>query len=245
MTAGFYDALADDYHLMFVDWDGAMKRQGDWLDHFIRTEWPGSARLLDATCGVGTQSIPLALRGYEVTASDLSPAAVARAGREASARGARLTTSVADLRSLSKTHGEFDVVLACDNSFPHLLSDAEIAQGLAECGACVRPGGGFLLSMRDYDAPGTGSEMHSYGVRPLADGRALLFQVWDWDGAHYDLSFYVVKERAGGVETSVQRSRYYAIAPARVLELMRAAGFENVRRVEGFVQPVLVGTRRT
>jgi hypothetical protein len=34
-----------------------------------------------------------------------------------------------------------------------------------------------------------------------------------------------------------------AVAPARILELMREAGFENVRRVDGFVQPVLVGSR--
>lgn len=44
--------------------------------------------------------------------------------------------------------------------------------------------------------------------------------------------------------TRVFRSRYYAIPADRLLELMRDAGFENVRRVdEGFYQPVLVGTR--
>jgi len=245
MTAQFYDDLASDYHLMFLDWDASMNRQGDWLDRFITAEWPGAKRILDAACGIGTQALPLAALGYEMTASDLSSLAVARAEREAAARELTLTTTVADLRALSQTHGVFDVVIACDNAFPHLLSDEEIARGLAECHACVRPGGGFLLSMRDYDTPAVGSEIRGYGVRPLPDGRAILFQVWDWEGPHYDLSLFVVKERpAKAIETHVHRSRYYAIAPARVLELMRTAGFDNVRRVDGFVQPVLVGTRR-
>lgn len=244
MTAAFYDDFAEDYHLVFADWAASMERQGAWLDDFIRSEWPQTETVLDAACGIGTQALPLAARGYRVTASDLSPGAVGRAEREARARGLALATSVADLRELSKVHATFDLVLACDNALPHLLSDEEISRALAECHACLRPGGGLLLSLRDYGTPGTGSEMHPGGVRALPDGRAVLFQVWDWEGAQYDLSIYIVKDRAsGGCETHVHRGRYYAVSPVRVIELMRAAGFENVRRVDGFVQPVLVGTQ--
>lgn len=244
MNATFYDEFAEDYHLVFADWAASMERQGAWLADFIRSEWPHTATILDAACGIGTQALPLAARGYRVTASDFSPGAVARAQREARARGLELTTDVVDLRELSSVHGTFDLVLACDNALPHLLSDEEISRALAECRACVRPGGGLLISMRDYGTPGTGNEMHPGGVRALPDGRAVLFQVWDWEGAQYDLSIYLVKDRAGGdCETRVYRGRYYAISPVRVIELMREAGFENVRRVDGFVQPVLVGTR--
>ncbi|HEX3777197.1 MAG TPA: class I SAM-dependent methyltransferase [Polyangiaceae bacterium] len=244
MNAKFYDELAQDYHLLFADWHASMERQGAWLGDFIRVEWPITVSVLDAACGIGTQALPLAALGYRVTASDISRGAVARAAGEAKIRDLALATKVADLRALSEVHGTFDLVLACDNALPHLLSDVEISGALSECRACVRPGGGVLFSMRDYDAPGSGTEIHGYGVRALPDGRAILFQVWDWDGPHYDLAFYVLKERAGRpLETRVHRARYYALPPARVLELMKAAGFENVRRVDGFVQPVLVGTR--
>jgi SAM-dependent methyltransferase len=244
MNTNFYDDFAASYHLVFVDWQASMDRQGAWLDSFIRTEWPTTRRVLDAACGIGTQALPLAARGYQVTASDVSAGAVARAEREAKARGVELSTAVVDLRNLSRSHGQFDLVLACDNALPHLLSDEDILRALRECHACVRPGGGCLFSMRDYAEPGIGTEVHPPSVRTLADGRAILFQVWDWQGLHYDLSIFVVEERGQEAPwTQVFRGRYYAVPPGRVLELMRAAGFVNVRRVDGFVQPVLVGSR--
>ena len=83
MAASFYDDLASFYHLIFEDWQANMDRQGAWLDSFIRAEWPATRSVLDAACGIGTQALPLAARGYRVTASDISPAAVARAQREA------------------------------------------------------------------------------------------------------------------------------------------------------------------
>jgi hypothetical protein len=87
--------------------------------------------------------------------------------------------------------------------------------------------------------------MHPYGVRQAPDGRYLLFQVWEWDGPHYDLSFYMVYEEPGKpVQVQVLRVRYYAIPVPRLLELMEAAGFERVRRLDGaFYQPILVGTK--
>jgi hypothetical protein len=40
------------------------------------------------------------------------------------------------------------------------------------------------------------------------------------------------------------RSRGYAISTVRLCELMREAGFGNVKRLDGvFYQPVLVGTK--
>ncbi len=115
MTADFYDQLAPYFHLIFEDWQASMDRQGKWLDAFIRTEWP-SARTVLAAAGIGTQALALAARGYRVTGSDISSAALARSRQEAALRGLELTTVAADLRTLSRTHGEFDLVIACDNA---------------------------------------------------------------------------------------------------------------------------------
>jgi SAM-dependent methyltransferase len=246
VTQDFYDKLAPYYHLIFEDWDASIRRQGEQLDRIIRLEWGSAAQtVLDAAAGIGTQALALAGRGYTVTASDISAAAIARARDEAEHRGLDLRTSVADLRSLSRVHGTFDVVLACDNALPHLLSDAEILQALSECFRCTRPGGGCLISVRDYPAPGQGTEVRPYGIREADGKRYFPFQVWDWDGLFYNLTLYVVEDR-GGPEcpTLAVRTRYYAIPAERLLALLRGAGFERVRRVDDvFYQPVLVGTR--
>ncbi|MCH8155533.1 MAG: methyltransferase domain-containing protein [Proteobacteria bacterium] len=76
----FYDELSAQYHLLFADWDEAVARQGRVVDGLIgKLLGPGPKRVLDAACGIGTQAIGLAQRGHQVTGTDLSSAAVARA----------------------------------------------------------------------------------------------------------------------------------------------------------------------
>ena len=66
-------------------------------------------RVLDAACGIGTPALPLAARGFQLTARDISAAAVARLQREA------------EIRKI------VDVVLAFDNSLAHLLDDNDLS----------------------------------------------------------------------------------------------------------------------
>jgi 2-polyprenyl-3-methyl-5-hydroxy-6-metoxy-1,4-benzoquinol methylase len=99
----------------------------------IRQQWgPAVRTVLDVSCGIGTQALGLAQRGYDITASDLSPKAIERARREAEIRGLRIDFSVADMRQAHENHQRaFDVVISCDNSVPHLLSDTEIQLAFA------------------------------------------------------------------------------------------------------------------
>ncbi len=124
----FYEELASEYHLLFADWKKEVHRQGEILNTLIRRHLgmrPLTA--LDCSCGIGTQAIGLAAYGYQVHGTDLSPAAIERAKKEAEAFAVSLTFEVADLRTLStQVAGKFDVVLSCDNSLPHLLTEAEL-----------------------------------------------------------------------------------------------------------------------
>lgn len=74
-VARFYDELADDYHLIYADWDASIRRQGAALDALIGQD---RADVLDCACGIGTQAIGLALRGHRVTGTDLTPCGRAR-----------------------------------------------------------------------------------------------------------------------------------------------------------------------
>lgn len=63
----------------------------------------------------------------------------------------------------------------------------------------------------------------------------------------YALTFFFVAEDLTScvVKTHTLRSKYYAVATARLCALMEQAGFHEVQRLDGvFYQPVLVGTRR-
>jgi glycine/sarcosine N-methyltransferase len=269
-----YDGLADEYHLMFADWRAEVVRQGETLDLLIRRQvGPVAGSVLDCACGIGTQAIGLAMRGYTVHATDLSPAAVARAAREASSFGAALTFDVADCRALEATMSDtFDVVLCCDNTLAHLLEDTELRAAAAQMRARLTPGGLLLASIRDYDqliGPSTATSLPSapglpgmYGQqrpgRPRGtmpqvfddpNGRRIAFQVWDWasDGRSYTFTQFFVREGDGDYHTTHHVSQLRALLREELSRVFQDTGFSEIHwympAESGFYQPVVTARR--
>lgn len=246
----FYDQLAPLYHLIYEDWESSIASQAELLDDLIQRKWGSSVKsVLDVACGIGTQSIALAGRGYNVTASDLSPGNIARAKKEAATRDLQIFYSICDMRDLYSHHGGgYDVVVCAGNAIPHLLTDSEIVLALREMYACLRPGGGCILTTRQYDQEKRGKGiLKPFGVREEGGKRYIIFQVWDFEGEQYAFSMYFVQEdqRSGTIETQVMRSRYYAISPDHLLALVQQAGFEDTERLDDHSSPpaILVGTK--
>jgi SAM-dependent methyltransferase len=245
----FYDQMAPFYHLIFPNWDESIERQAGQLAGIIHERWGSGAKtILDVSCGIGTQAIGLAKRGFTVTASDLTAGAIARAKVEAQRRGVEIDFSLCDMRKAHDHHQrQLDVVISCDNSITHLLSDDDLLLALRQMYDCTRPGGGCLLTVRDYDREERGTGLvKPYGVREEGDKRYIIFQVWDFAGWIYDLAMYfVVDDRtAQQLVTHVMRTKYNAVGTDHLLDLMRKAGFTSAERLDGrFYQPVLVGDR--
>lgn len=244
----FYDDIASVFHHVYADWPASVRRQGAALDGILHDALgPGPHRLLDVSCGIGTQALGLAELGHEVIASDVSSAAITRARSEAQRRGLSISFSVADMRSCDSHHLDvFDSVLSADNSVPHLLSDDEILKAFRAFYNCTRPGGVVLITVRDYAREDRSSpQLRPYGVRRAADGRWIVFQVWEFEGDLYDMSMYFVHEPDHGQpEIISSRTRYYAVDTDTLIRLLRKAGFDNVERIDGrYFQPVLLGRR--
>lgn len=247
--ADFYDRLSPFYHLIFADWEASIDRQAEALDNIIEEFWGDRVRtVLDAACGIGTQALGLARRGYRVTGSDLSAAEIKRARQEAAARGLQLDLSVADMRRTSAHHRrQFDLVIACDNAVPHLLTDEDILLAFKEFYRCTRPGGGCLITVRDYDQEEqrAGVQIKPYGLRVAGTTRYLVFQLWEFHGPIYDLAMYFVEDRGeADCLTHVMRTQYYAVGTGKLIALMEQAGYDDVRRLDDrLYQPVIIGHR--
>lgn len=247
-VGNFYDALAPWYHLVYQDWEATIGRQGRALSSLLTSEWGSPPhRVLDAAVGIGTQALGLAAQGFRVTGSDISLAAVQRAGEEAGRRGLRLGCLVGDVRALPVRSTTFDIVLACDNALPHLLSEDDIRCAFQECLRCIRPRGGCVISMRDYGMPPSPGavETQDYGERIWSGRRCRLVQTRRWRGELYDVAFELVtNDETKEVVARTPETTYFAIRIERMAVLMEEAGFTRVRRLDGcLVQPVLVGTR--
>ncbi|MFA6584722.1 MAG: class I SAM-dependent methyltransferase [Elusimicrobiaceae bacterium] len=249
MTVDYYNRLAPFYKYMHRYWNESISRHAELLDSIIKEFFGQKQTLLDVSCGIGTQAVGLAGIGYAVSASDISNAELAIAKEEAAKRGLSINFSQADMREVSKKHKErFDVVLSADNSIPHLLSDADILNAFSEFYAVLKPGGGCIITVRDYE--NVNPEKQQFRLNPrtvhnIPGGRVVLFDLWRFDGDFYDMDTYIVKDTGGNShETVALRSRYYCIKTKRIEELMREAGFDNVRTLkERFFQPAIIGTK--
>jgi SAM-dependent methyltransferase len=246
-VAQFYDALAPHYHLMFGDWKRSVHRQALVLDGLIRLrKGPPPLSVLDCSCGIGTQAIGLALRGYRVHGTDLSRLAVQRAQREASAFGAAATFAVADMRALdSQVAGAFDVVLSCDNALPHLLGDDDLRLAARGVWARLSAGGLALVSIRDYDLllrdrpRATMPDVHDG-----PDGTRVVLQVWDWepDLPRYRVHYFILRHVEGRWETFQHTMVYRALRRDELSRILREVGFSDVRwhtpEETGYYQPI-------
>ncbi len=246
----FYDGFAADYHLVYGDrWDEAVKRQGAALDELIRKMRPNARDVLDCSCGIGTQAIGLARRGYAVTGTDVSQHALERARVEAARLGATVSFAIADFRDLHPVAGNFDVVLSCDNAIPHLLDDGDIRQALLAMRLKLRRGGLLLLSTRDYDR--ALRERPALGPPIMVAGppRRIVIRLHDWDAApspFYTVRFLILTETAAGWTLVEHSTRYRAITSAALARVATNAGFVDVRWLmsdeTGFHQPLMIAT---
>lgn len=244
----FYDDLADDYHLIYANWRQSVGRQGEVLDRLIRAVDGGDARsVLDCSCGIGTQAIGLARRGYGVHASDISAAEVDRARREAASFKVDIAFEVADMRSVADTvPGAFDVVLSCDNSLPHLLTDSDILAALGSMRRKLAPGGLLLIGLRDYDALAAARpRLTPATLTGDPDRPAIVFQLWDWaqDGGAYDLTLFITRQMGDTWKTTARTTRYRALKRDDLTRMLAQSGYTDIRwhapDVTGHHQPLV------
>ena len=136
-------------------------------------------RALDVGCGEGADAVWLAVRGWDVTALDVSRVALRRAARHAESAGTRVTWVHAGFVEAALPSGTFDLVSA---QYPALLRtaghDAEL-----KLLAAVEPGGLLLVV---HHLAIDGDPEHAHGCDPAdyvtpSDVAALLDGDWHVD----------------------------------------------------------------
>ena len=245
----FYDQLASNYHLIFEDWEASIRRQATVLGAILERECGPAAKVkvLDCACGIGTQALGLVKMGFQVTACDLSSAAVERTRKEAETRGLNVPTFVADMLDLTEIpDGEFDAVICMDNSLPHLESEEQLLQAAIQMRRKLRPGALFMASIRDYDSLAR-EKPTVQGPNFYSDekGRRIVHQVWDWlDERLYTFHLYITREIQDGWESQHYVSDYRSIMRDELSHILEKSGFRGCRWIRadesGFYQPLVL-----
>lgn len=138
-------------------------------------------RALDAGCGHGAETLWLAARGWQVTALDFAPAALAQGRSMAEAAGADIAARIdwieGDLTTWTPDSGRYDLVVCL---YVHVAGSVE--EMVARMASGVAPGGTlFLVGHRPID-PSTGAAtaaVHQMQVSVEAAGAALDRDTWE------------------------------------------------------------------
>jgi glycine/sarcosine N-methyltransferase len=247
-----YDEFAAHYHQIFENWEASIIRQATVLGGILQHECGDRRpiRVLDCACGIGTQSLGLAMKGFDVEGCDTSSGAIQRARSEALKRRLSVPFSVANMLRLTAVgRSSFDAVICVDNSLPHLESDEQLLQAAQQAHAKLRAGGSFIGSIRDYD--------RLVVERPTAqspsfysdsDRRRIVFQVWDWlDQRRYRFHLYITRSTQSEWHTFHFTSTYRAVLRSELGDILIQAGFSDVRWLSpsesGFYQPIFIAHR--
>jgi SAM-dependent methyltransferase len=177
---------------------------------------------LDLGCGPGRHAVPLARRGFRVTAVDLSPFHLGRARERAAAAGVAVELVQADMRTFVRA-GAFDLALSLFTSFGYFDDPGDDLRVLRNVHRSLRPAGVLVMDVASKER--LARVLHPTLSQRTADG-ALLVQrheiVEDW--ARVRNEWTVVRD--GRAQTFEFRLRVYSGQELKAL--LGAAGFATV-----------------
>lgn len=233
-TTAFYDAIADFYPMFYKDWDVQLEREGLTLRSIFRNK--GVESVLDVACGPGTQSVPLAKLGFNVTGLDPSPRLLDKARQTADEQGVCVSWVKGEFSNLlDKVDGPFDAIVCKGNSLPHLLTDEEIELTIGTFYELLRPGGLLVVGLRDFEM------MLSHRPRFLpgfahnddADTEFITFDIWEWDDGPPVIAtqnLYMVRGRDNDYQTIKRTVQFRPLSTDELKVVLLEQNFDDIEQ---------------
>ena len=186
---------------------------------------PG-AEILDCPCGFGRHALVLAEAGYRVTGADRSPVLLEEARRRAGEIPLELVQ--ADYRDLPFADDSFDAVLNLFTALGYVGKDGD-TQALAEFRRVLRPGGRLVVETMHRDRLARIFSPRTWDRLP--SGYVLEERAFDQAEGLIHSSFIYIRESGEQFEYPYSIRCY---SPSELVEMARAAGFEDVQCYGGF-----------
>jgi glycine/sarcosine N-methyltransferase len=225
-----YDALALDYHWLVGD---TILSGESFVAHHrsLIDSLSPNASILDCACGIGSDAIGLAVRGFQVTASDRSAAIVAEAERRAKGMVANVQFATCQWEDLpGRFDDRFDLVLCVGNSISHTPNKFATVRALSAMRAVLKPNGKLLLATRNWEKLRRENVRASVANTVLErDGmQCISVYLWDhqanWDAQH-SVELLLIFEHDGHVTSRCYALTYRPIRYEELCACMEEVGF--------------------
>jgi 2-polyprenyl-3-methyl-5-hydroxy-6-metoxy-1,4-benzoquinol methylase len=218
-----YDQLADDYD--YKAWAQF------YAEAFVRYLRPGKLHILDAACGTGNMTLPLAMMGHEVVGVDVSNEMLQIAAAKLRAHGKNVPLARMDIREM-RLHKPVDAIVCACDGVNYLTSLADVERFLRSASALL-PEGGLLL----FDVS-TEYKLRRMGDALFSEEREDVVYIWRNQFEEksrlltMDLTLFIREGRLfrRAEELHVQRAH----RKGELMELLEKSGFETLAVTGGF-----------
>jgi SAM-dependent methyltransferase len=221
MTALHYEKhLGRIYTWMIGDLDAAFARSRVELDELgIQPSTDGTA--VDLGAGFGLHSVPLAERGYAVTAIDSYKPLLDELRASTSLP---IKTIVGDLLGFrTYIQDPVDVIVCMGDTLTQLPDFPDVDSLLDTAAAALRPGGVFAVTFRDYLSRTLQGNDRFIAIR--SDETRILTCFLEYDADRVTVHDLLHEKEQGGWRQRISSYLKLRLSPERVVERLKKLGF--------------------
>ncbi|MFX0076643.1 MAG: class I SAM-dependent methyltransferase [Candidatus Hermodarchaeota archaeon] len=223
----FYNEVAEKYDDL-VSFENRVKREANFYDSIFKKYKVKT--VLDCACGTGHHVMMLKQLGYDVKGSDLSPAMLEKARANLKNIDLDVTLKIADFRFLTKTFDyKFDAVLCVGNSLPHLMSNEDLSQALAEMNTILSKNGVLIIEQRNYDK--LIKEKKRFFPVSYREYEAFFYAL---DYGVSTITFNIININTFNQTFHIYTTEYNILKMDKLKDLFDAAGFQIIEYYEDY-----------
>lgn len=223
--ADFYDDVSEFYEKMIGFEKNLELRVNAYKNIF---EIKGTAA--DLGCGIGLDSIALAMNGHDVTAFDISPKMIDETNKNAAKFGLTIKTSISPIESIPAAYkNNFQNVVCVGNTIAH-LNDAQLKRVLKKIHGLLKPGGKLFLHILNYETiKKQNKRINNVAVR---DGM-IIIRFYDFFEQY--LNFNILSFRIDTPKNfKLVTTRHYPHKKSEIRLFLKSTGFDRIKFSKNF-----------
>ena len=222
--AQVYDTFMDN-----IDYDG----WSAYLIGLLREYGICDGLVLELGCGTGSMTERLAMAGYDMIGSDLSPDMLEIAMEKKDASGLNILYLLQDMREF-ELYGTVRAIVSVCDSMNYILKEEDLLQVFRLVNNYLDPGGMFIFDLN------TTKKYRDMGETTIAENREEASFIWEnyFDEEEkineYDLTLFIRDEEDGRFDRFEEFHEQRAYSLTEIGELIRESGMELIAMYDAF-----------
>ena len=221
----FYDEISDFYEKM-IDFEKNLELRVKAYQE-IFTE---KGKAADLGCGVGLDSLALAMNGHKVSAFDISPKMIAETKQNAIKYNVDIATHVHSFQTMPKKFNQkFNSVISVGNTIAHVNSK-QLNATINKMYNMLLPGGKIFLHILNYQL----IKKENKRINNIAnrDGKIIIrfYDFWEDDLDFNILSF----SQNSPKEFQLVTTKHYPHTTSEIKSYLKGVGFNKIKFMKNF-----------